>query len=119
MDTNVNNDLEEPFNTTAAVWLIDPVRQSITEIDTPHLESLVSATVGDDADCFRLDTKYNVAWMSDTDSNPRYAYYFEGMDYPFNVRRYSKSVVVSLDKSWSADTISDYLRFYDKQNVWG
>ena len=80
MDTNVNNDLEEPFNTTAAVWLIDPVRQSITEIDTPHLESLVSATVGDDADCFRLDTKYNVAWMSDTDSNPRYAYYFEGMD---------------------------------------
>jgi hypothetical protein len=56
--------------------------------------------------------------MSDTDTNSRYAYFFEGMDYPFDVKRYSKALVVSLGPNfWSLETIADYLRFFDKQNV--
>jgi hypothetical protein len=102
------------------VWLIDPVKQSIAEIDNPHIPSLVSETVGDDAECFKLDNNDNVVWMSDTDTNKRFAYYWDGMPYPFDVKRYSNALVVSLGpKYWDTDAISDWLCWYDKNNVWG
>jgi hypothetical protein len=58
--------------------------------------------------------------MSDTDTNSRYAYYFERLPYPFDIKRYSKAAVVSLRPVyWDIDTISDYLRWYDRKNLWG
>lgn len=105
---------------SAKVWLIDPVKQSVAEIDNAHIPSLVSQLVGDDAECYKLDGKQNVVWMTDTDTNARYAYYFEGMDYPFSVKRYSKALVVILGPNyWDLDTIGDWLRWFDKKNVWG
>jgi hypothetical protein len=102
------------------VWVIDPVKQSITEIDNPHLPSLVSETVGDDAECFKLDNNDNVIWLSDTDTNKRYAYYLEGMPYPFSVRRYSNALVVSLGpKYWDVETISGWIVWYDRKNPYG
>ena len=71
------------------VWLIDPVKQSVTQIDTPDIPSLIAETVGEGGDCYKLDNSGNVVWMSDADSNSRYAYFWEGMPYPFDVRRYS------------------------------
>jgi hypothetical protein len=102
------------------VWLIDPVKRSVAEIENHHIPSLVSETVGDDAECYKLDNHDNVVWLSDTDTNKRYAYYFEGMDFPFDVRRYSKAIVISLGPNfWDIDTIESYLRFFDKQNIYG
>jgi hypothetical protein len=79
--------------------------------------------VGDDADCLPLDNHDNVLWYSDTATNPRYAYYFERMNDPFNIRRYSKGLIISLAPAkaahWDEDTIREWLRFYDKQNIWG
>jgi hypothetical protein len=110
----------EPKKLVAKVWTIDPVNQRVTEISNPNLPSLVDETCGDDAECYRLDGTQNVVWMSDTDSNQRYAYYWEGMDFPFDVRRCSKAIVVSLGPNyWSVETINDYLRFLDKQNFYG
>jgi hypothetical protein len=104
----------------ARVWVIDPVQQRVSEIDSAHIESLISEIVGDDAESFKLDNHDNVVWMSDTDTNSRYAYYWEGMLYPFDVKRYSKALVVSLGPDyWDTDTILDYLRFYDRKNAWG
>jgi hypothetical protein len=58
--------------------------------------------------------------MSDTGTNSRYAYYWEGMSYPFDVKRYSKALVVSLGPNyWDIDAILDYLPFYDRKNPWG
>jgi hypothetical protein len=84
------------------VWVIDPVKQTVSEIDNPNIPSLVAETVGDNADCFKLDGKQNVVWMSDTDTNARYAYFWEGMDYSFSVKRYSKALVVSLPSNSSS-----------------
>lgn len=104
---------------TTKVWLIDPVKRSVSEMDNQNIPSLVSETVGEDADCFTLDTHNNVLWMSDTDTNSRYAYFFEGMDYPFDVKRYSKALVVSLGPNyWDLATIMDWLRWYDKNDPW-
>ena len=62
----------------------------------------------------------NVVWMSDTSTNKRYAYYWEGTDYLFNVRRYSKALVVSLGPQyWDIETIKDYVRWYDRLNIRG
>ena len=64
--------------------------------------------------------KENVCWMTDTDSHSRYAYFWEGMCYPFDVKRYSKALVVSLGPNfWDIETINSYLRFFDKMNPWG
>ena len=42
------------------------------------------------------------------------------MSYPFDVKRYSKALVVSLGPDYlDTDTILDYLRFYDRRNLWG
>lgn len=101
------------------VWIIDPVKQSLAELCTPNIASLVNEVVGDDAECFKLDTANNVVWMSETDTNKRYGYYFE-MDYPFSVRRYSKGLVISLGPNyWGTETILDYLVWYDKLNTFG
>jgi hypothetical protein len=105
---------------TAKAWIIDPVKQSVSELASPYFPSLVEPIVGADAECYKLDTHDTVVWMSDTDTNKRFAYYWEGMDYPFNVRRYSKALVVSLGPQyWSVETIMDYLRWHDKKNPWG
>jgi hypothetical protein len=105
---------------TAKVWLIDPTNQSISEIDNPHIPSLVADLVGDDAESFKLDNNDNVALMSDTDTNTRYAYFWDSMPYPFNVRRYSKALVVSLGPTyWSQETIEDWICWHDKNNPWG
>jgi hypothetical protein len=72
----------------------------------------VSEIVGYDAECYKLDNNDNVVWMSDTDTNLRSAYYLEGLPYPFNVKRYSKALLVSLGPNyWDMDAILDYLRF--------
>jgi hypothetical protein len=110
----------EPKKQIAKVWVIDPIRQSVSEISNPHLPSLVDETCGDDSECYRLDGTQNIVWMSDTDTNARYAYFFEGMCYPFDVKRYSTALVVSLGPNyWSTETIEDYLRFFDKKNIYG
>jgi hypothetical protein len=102
------------------VWLIHPVKQSVSEIDNPHIPSLVSETVGDDAECFKLDNNDNVIWLSDTDTRKRYAYYFEGIPYPFSLKRYSNALVVSLGpKYWSIEAIEEWLVWFDRKNVWG
>lgn len=104
---------------TAKVFIIDPVTQSITAVDNPHIPSLIDEIVGVDADCFKLDSHDNVTWLSDIDTNNRFGYYWEGMDYPFNVRRYSKALVVSLGpRFWDAETITDWIRWHDKLNPW-
>jgi hypothetical protein len=109
-----------PKKRTAKVWVIDPIRQSVLEISNPNLPSLIDQTCGADAECYMLDGTQNVVWMSDTDTNARWAYFFEGMCYPFDVKRYSQGLVVSLGPNyWSVETISDYLRFFDKQNIYG
>jgi hypothetical protein len=69
---------------TAKVLLIDPTRQQVHEIDSHHIESLISGRVGEDAECLRLDSE-NVICVSDIDTNDRYAYYLE-MPYPFDGR---------------------------------
>jgi hypothetical protein len=102
------------------VWLLDPVKRSVVEIDNHHISSLISENVGEDADCFKLDNHDNVVWLSDTDTNSRYAYFFEGMDPPLDVKRYSKALVISLGPQyWDTATILDWLRWYDKRNPWG
>jgi hypothetical protein len=112
--------IEEPKKLSVRAWLIDPVSQSITEIDTPHLPSLIDEYVGADAEPYKLDTENNVVWMSDTDSNSRYAYFWEGMVYPFDVKRYGKAIVESMGPDyWSVETIEGYLRFFDRQNIYG
>ena len=104
----------------AKAWVIDPLLQSVTEMKNPYMPALVSPIVGDDAECYKLDTHDTVVWMSDTDTNKRYAYYWAGMDYPFDVRRYSKALVVSLGPQyWSTETIAGYLMWHDKRNLWG
>src|ERR1700732_2949677 len=110
----------KPEKPTAKVWLIDPVKQKISEIDSLNIPSLVGETLGDDVECFKLDNNNNVVWMTDTDSNPRYAYFWDAMPYPFDVKRYSKALVVSLGPNyWSTETIESYLRFFDRLNAWG
>jgi hypothetical protein len=102
----------------AKVWTINPVCQLVTEISNPNLPSLVDETCGDDAECYRLDGTQNVVWMSDTDTNSRYVYYWQ-MPYPFAVRRYSKALVVILGPDyWSVETISEWLEWYDKRNLY-
>jgi hypothetical protein len=111
---------ESKTQLTAKVWLIDPVTQSITPKQGTHIESMISEIVGEDAECFKLDNHDNVVWVSDTDTNSRYAFYFEGMDYPFSVRRYSKALIISLGFNyWDIETINDWLRWYDKRNIYG
>jgi hypothetical protein len=110
----------EPKKLTARAWVIDPLLQSITEMKHPYMPALIEPIVGLDAECYKLDGKQNVVWMSDIDTNKRWAYYWEGMDYPFNIKRYSKALVVSLGPQyWDIDTIADYLRWHDKKNPWG
>jgi hypothetical protein len=93
-------------------WLINPVNQSATEIDSLNLASLIDQTVGNDAEAYMLDNNNNVVWMSDTDTNSRYAYFWEGMCSPFDYKRYSMAIVESMGPNyWSLDTISDYWRW--------
>ena len=101
----------EPEKLTAKVWLIDTVKQSIREIDNPNIPSLVAEVLGGDSECFNLDNNSNVVWMTDTDSNSRYAYFWEAMPVLFDVKRYSKALVVSLGPNyWCTETIEDWLR---------
>ena len=101
-----------PKPNPAKAWIIDPTKQSISEVSNPDMHSLVVESVGEDADCYKLDNNSNVVWMSDVDTNSRYAYYWEGMDYPFSVKHYSKALVVSLGPNyWDVETIADYLRW--------
>jgi hypothetical protein len=105
---------------TTKVFLIDPVKQSVSEIENHHIPSLISENVGADADCFKLDNHDNVLWCSDTDTNSRYAYYFEGMDYPLDVKRYSKALIISLGpRYWDTETILDWIKWFDGLNAWG
>jgi hypothetical protein len=114
----------EPPKRPAKVFLIDPVQQSISEIASPYLPSLVSELVGDSAECYKLDNNDNVVWLSDTDTNERYGFYFEGMPDPFSVLRFSKGLVVSLPSlqvnaaGWDRETILDWIIWYDKQDPW-
>jgi hypothetical protein len=104
----------------AKVFLIEPVHQSISQLHSANIPSLVSETVGEDAECYKLDSADNVVWMTLTKTNNRYAYFFEGMPYPFEEKHYSKALVVSLGPHyWDVDTILDYLRWYDQRNLWG
>jgi hypothetical protein len=115
--------LKNPFQSRklpVRAWLINPVNQSATEVDSLNLASLIDETVGNDAEAYKLDNSENVCWMSNTDTNSRYAYFWEGMCSPFDYKRYSMAIVESMGPDyWSLETISDYLRFYDKENVWG
>ena len=109
----------EPQKQVAKVFRIDPVNQSIAEIAHAHISSLVSTIVGDDADCYKLDNHDNVVWMSDTDTNKRFAYSWDGMPYPFDVKRFSKALVVSLGPDyWSVETINDWILWYDRDDPW-
>jgi hypothetical protein len=109
-----------PNKYATIVFLIDPVHRAVFEIENAHIPSLVSEIVGEDAECYKLDSHDNVLWMSHTNTNPRYAYFWEGMPYPFEVKRYSKALVLCLGSNpWDIDTIKDYVRFYDKKNPWG
>ena len=58
----------------AKAWIINPEDQSITEVEEPNMKSLVPEIVGDDAEPFKLDNHNNVVWLSDTDTNDRYAF---------------------------------------------
>ena len=81
---------------------------------------MISQVLGDDAECYTLDGRDNVIWLPDPSSIERYAFFLEGMDYPFNVRRYSKAVIVGLgDNPWGSDTIAGYLRWFVAGNSWG
>jgi hypothetical protein len=98
----------------AKAWIIDPVNQSITLKEGPNFKSLIPEIVGDDAESLKLDNHDNVVWVSDTDTNERYAYWFEGMGDPWNVFRFSKGLIVSLGPLyWDVDAICAYLRWYD------
>lgn len=114
-----NDPAPEKKKPAPKAWLINPVTESVTEIDNPHMPSLIGE-IGDDAEVYKLDNNNNVVWMTDTDSNLRYAYFWEGMCYPFSEKRYSKAIVESMGPNyWDIETIKDYLRFYDRKNVWG
>src|ERR1700751_5476911 len=103
----------------AKAWIINPEKQSITEVQEPNMKSLVPEIVGDDAEPLGLDNHDNVLWCSDTDTNERYAYYFEGMPEAFGIKRYSRGLVVSLGPAyWDEDAIKNGLRWYDKRNIW-
>jgi hypothetical protein len=92
-------------------WLINPVTKTVGEIDSPHVPSLISEAVGKDAEAFKLDNNNNVLWLSEIETNSRYAFYFEGMPYPFDVKRYSYGLVQSLGPNyWDLATIMDWLR---------
>jgi hypothetical protein len=103
----------------AKAWVIDPIERSITPRHEKHIESLVSEIVDEDAEYFDLDLNV-IWWCSNTDTNDRYAYYFERIGDPFSVRRYSKGLIISVGpKYWDEDAIKNGLRWYDRQNIWG
>lgn len=77
---------------------------------------LISDVVGEHAECYPLDNHDNVLWYSNVPTNPRFAYYFEGM-IVLEVPRFSKALVVSLGPVyWDENTLRDWLQFYDKKN---
>lgn len=57
-------------------YIIDPETQTITSREEYHIQSLIDEVVGDDAEPLQLDLYGNTVWVSDSDRNNRYAYYF-------------------------------------------
>jgi hypothetical protein len=104
------------------ILLIDPRNQSITEVDDIDLASLIDLHLGDiGVDNLQLDHD-NAVWYSNRTVSNRYAWYFEGLATgQYEERRYCMGIMVGFKKgkAWDRATLLDYLRWFDKQNVWG
>jgi hypothetical protein len=104
------------------ILLIDPRNQSITEIDDTDLASLIDIHLGDQGvDHLQLDHD-NSCWYSNRTISNRYAWYFEGMATgEYEERRYCMGIMVGFKEGKALDkaTLLDYLRWYDKQNIYG
>jgi hypothetical protein len=105
--------------TAPRAWLIDPENQTVTPQE--YTAKLVSETLGPEAEGFNLDNNNNILWCLQAPTNQRHAYYFARMVEPFSVRRYNRGLIISLgpDGQWDKNVIADWLRWYDKQNIWG
>jgi hypothetical protein len=104
------------------ILVIDPRNQSIREVDDVDLPSLIDSLLGDTGvDNLQLD-RDNSIWYSDKVASNRYAWYLEGLATgEYEVRRYCMGILVGFkeDKAWDKATLLDYLRFYDKHNLYG
>ena len=110
----MNKDTKE--NQRAKVWEINPETRSITPREPEHIPDLISEVVGPDAKFLELDNNDNVIWVSNTPTNPRFAFYFEMMGPPYCERRYNQGLIISLGSPpWDSGSIHYYLRIFDKR----
>jgi hypothetical protein len=104
------------------ILVIDPRKQSIAQVDDTDLTSLIDSYLGDTGvDKLQLDHD-NTIWFSDKKISNRYAWYFEGLATgEYEVRRYGYGIIVGFGENtaWDKVTLVDYLRWFDRQNVWG
>jgi hypothetical protein len=104
------------------ILVIDPRNQSIREVDDSDLPSLIDSLLGDTGvDNLQLDHD-NAIWYSDKVVSNRNAWYLEGLATgEYEVRRYCMGIHVGFKegKAWDKTTLLDYLRFYDKYNLYG
>jgi hypothetical protein len=117
LDQIPEDEPEDESDTEPRAFIVDPIAQSITEAEYPkgRLEQLIEEVVGESAESFSLDQNC-ILWASDVNTNERFAFYFERMLYPFNVRRYSKALIVSMGPDfWSVETVREWLRFVTKE----
>ena len=98
-------------------WVIDPAKQTFTERTEERLDDLIDEVLGNEYDCLPLDSNTDL-YCSDTPTNPRYAYYFCRTVEPFSMRRYNRGLIVSRGP-WDETTCKEWVRFYDKKNIWG
>ena len=98
------------------ILLIDPRKQSITEVDDTDLTSLIDLHLGDQGvDNLQLDHD-NSIWYSEQKVSDRYAWYLEGLATGlYEERRYCMGIMVGFkeDMAWDKITLLDYLRWYD------
>ena len=111
-----------PSQMLKRLLVINPRNRSIKEVDDVDLGSLIDSLLGDTGvNKLQLDHD-NSIWYSDKPVSSRYAWYLEGMATgEYEVRRYCMGILVGFkeDKAWDKVTLLDYLRFYDKQNLYG
>jgi hypothetical protein len=103
------------------ILVIDPRKQAISEVDDTDLSSLIDSLLGDnEGDRLQLDHD-NSIWFSNKNVSARYGWYLEGMATgEYEERRYCMGILVGFGENtaWDEYTLLDYLRWYDKNNVW-
>ena len=81
-----------PTKYPSKAFIIDSVHQTISQMNNPNVQALITEIVGIDAEQYNLDNHDNFVYVSDTNTNSRYAYYFEGMISELEEKRYSQGV---------------------------